>query len=239
MKTKAALLICILGFLFLDTAWSMGLRSFVALPINKGGAVLRLQHESNQDTNARVAILNAAYGISATQAIFFGQPYRLEPKGSDRLRDTSILYRYTASQQDTSWGTKRLGLLAGVVVPTDGGRDSAIQAGLVSTVFSGRHELDFDVLYQAGTGERLDSGRYDLSWQYRLIPKQYQDWGIGKELHGVIDLGGRWTEGGTTVHQVTMGLQWVNPSWVLEAGVFQDINGLKQTHALVSLRIHI
>lgn len=217
---------------------AMGLRSFVALPVDKGGSVVRFQLESSQDQDTDHVILNGAYGLSADQTLLLGLAYRLSPSGSERLGDLGVLYRYTIMQNDFREGTHRLGLLGGIVVPMDSDRDAAIQAGLVSTHFRGRNEWDIDVLYRAGIGNRLDSGRYDISWQFRLTPEHYPDWGIDQELNSVLELGGRWNEGSETIHQVTIGLQWIHRTWVLEGGVFQDINGPKDTHFLLSTRVH-
>jgi len=94
------------------------------------------------------------------------------------------------------------------------------------------------VLYQAGLDQRKDSGRYDLSWQYRLAPAVYPDWGIATEWNSVLEFNGRWQENIKITHQVTAGLQWIHPSWVLEGGIVKDINNNHETHILISTRIH-
>lgn len=217
---------------------AMGLRSFVALPVDKGGTILRTQFERNMDANTDKLVVNLAYGLSTTQTLLLGLPYRLSPAGNNRLGDLSMLYRHTVWQNDFREGTHRVGLLAGLIAPTEGDRDSAIQAGVVSTHYKGRHEWDVDALYQVGLSNRQDSGRYDFSWQYRLAPARHPTWGIGSELDGVVELGGRWTEGAEMIHQVTVGLQWIHPRWVLEGGFIQDLNGPEDTHFLLSSRIH-
>lgn len=221
-----------------QTTHAMGLRSFVALPVDKGGSVLRFQIEHDQNADRDKAITNAAYGISAKQTLLFGLTYQLSPGGSERLGDMSVLYRHMIQQDDFLGGTHRIGLLAGLIVPTDNDRDAGIQAGAVSTFYQGRHEWDIDALYQVGLDNRPDSARYDISWQYRLTPEHYPDWGIGSELNSVLELGGRWTRGNETLHQVTLGLQWIHPRWVLEGAIFQDLNGPEDTHFLASTRFH-
>ena len=216
----------------------MGLRSFVALPVDKGGTAVRLQFERNHDAGTSFGFANLAYGITAKQTLLLGLPYRFSPRGSGRLGDLGLLYRYTAWQQDHAGGTRRLGLLGGVAAPTDSDGDAAFQAGFVYTFFSGRNEWDVDVLYLAGMSARADGGRYDVSWQYRLSPAQYQEWGIGSQLNSVIELGGRWVEGNDLVHQFTLGLQWIHPRWVFEGGVYRDINGPEETRFLLSARFH-
>lgn len=216
----------------------MGLRSFVALPVDRGGTVFRFQLERNQDTDINRAIVNSAYGLSAYQTLLFGIPYRLSPSGADQLGDLNVLYRHNLSQQDFFGGTRRHSALAGVVIPSDSDRDAAIQAGWVSTFYSGRNEWDVDALVQAGINNRPDRGRYDISWQHRLAPSRYPEWGLGTEWNSVIELGGRWTQGSETLHQVTLGLQWIQSRWVIEGGVFQDVNGSKQKQYLLSGRFH-
>ena len=49
----------------------MGLRSFVALPIEQGGMVFRLQNLESLDENKNIAIANFAYGITGKQTLLF------------------------------------------------------------------------------------------------------------------------------------------------------------------------
>lgn len=217
---------------------AMGLRSFVALPVEQGGKVARFLVEHNADDDTDTLFLNGAYGLTGRQTLLVGLPYRLSPSGSDRRGDLSALYRHITWQDDTFTGTRRLGLLAGAVIPTESERDPALQAGFVTTIYRNRWEWDADALYQVGLADRPDSAQYDLSFQYRLSPVQYPDWGISAEWDAVIELNGRWQEGDTMVHQVTGGLQWIHRNWVLEGGVVQDLNGPEATRAILSLRLH-
>jgi hypothetical protein len=72
----------------------MGLRSLVALPVDKGGSVVRFTLESADEANTDHLITNVAYGISADQTLLLGLPYRIEPDEQDRMGDLSILYRH-------------------------------------------------------------------------------------------------------------------------------------------------
>jgi len=133
-----------------SSAYSMGLRSLVALPVEKDGAVIRFvfEHVKDADTasaNSDNLIANVAYGLSAKQTLLLALPYRLSPSGSDRQGDVSVLYRHIVWQHDRFFGTDRLGLLAGVIAPTESDRDVAVQAGFVFTHFKNRHEIDVDV----------------------------------------------------------------------------------------------
>ena len=216
----------------------MGLRSFVALPVEKGGQVLRLQMERNDDRDVNTAFASLAYGLSGKQTLLFGLPYRVSPSGSDQLGDFSALYRHIVWQVDARGRTSRLGLLGGAVIPTESNRDGAIQAGAVATFFRGRYGWDLDVLFQSGRADRPDAGRYDISWQYRLTPAEYPDWGLVPEWDVVLELGGRYSEGQSTTHQATGGLQWVHRRWVLEGGITKDLNGPRDRRALLSFRWH-
>ncbi len=230
--------IALLLVLVTSAGWSMGLRSFVALPVDKGGTVLRFQAERNDDSDVNRLIASVAYGLSGRQTLLVGIPYRISSGSDDRQGDLSVLYRPIILQVDAPARTSRLGLLGGVIVPTDSDRDFALQGGAVSTFYRGRYGWDLSFLYQAGLADRLNRARYDVSWQYRLSPAQYPDWGVGAEWDGVLELGGRYSEGDSLVHQATAGLQWIHQSWVLEGGVTQDLNGPKDTRFLLSVRFH-
>lgn len=217
---------------------AMGLRSFVALPVEKEGAVIRLAFEHEKDTDTDTLTTSAAYGISRKQTLLLGMPYRFTPSDGNRQGDLSVLYRYIVWQEDSLSGTNRLGFLGGAIIPTGGDRDGATQAGFVFTHFKNRHEIDIDILYQAGSNNRSDSGLYDISWQYRLSPTERFDWGIGQELNSVLELNGRWSEGKKTTHQVTVGLQRIHQKWVVEGGVAKDIINGNELRYILSMRFH-
>lgn len=199
---------------------------------------MRFAFEHSNDVDTDVLSASAAYGLSANQTILLGFPYRLSPGGAGQQGDVSVLYRHIMWQQDRLSGTSRLGLLGGAMIPTNSDRNGALQAGLVFTHFEGRHEFDFDALYRSGVENRPASSRYDISWQYRLSPEERPDWGLPPELNGVLELNGRWKEGGGTVHQITAGLQWVHQKWVIEGGVVKDLNAAHDWHYLLSTRFH-
>ncbi|RLA06709.1 MAG: hypothetical protein DRQ54_06260 [Gammaproteobacteria bacterium] len=116
--------------------------------------------------------------------------------------------------------------------------NTALQAGFIFTHFENRHEIDIDLLYQPGQNNRPDSGRYDLSWQYRLLPDQRPDWGIVAETFAVMEFNGRWQQGKTVTQQITVGLQWIHPKLVIEGGIVQDINRNHDWSYLLSTRFH-
>ena len=216
----------------------MGLRSFVALPVDKGGKVVRAQYQRNTSTGTEFLVANVAYGLSGKQTLLFGMPYRLSPGGTDRAGDVSALYRHIVLQDDSTEGTRRLGLLGGIIMPTESNRDASIQAGVVATFYRGRTEWDLDALWIEGLDDATNRARYDIAWQYRLSPAVYPEWGIGHEWHIDLELGGRWEEGNTMVHQATIGLQSIHRQWVFEGGVVQDLNGPDETQFILSTRFH-
>ena len=219
-------------------AYGMGMRSLVALPVEKNGVVVRAIAEHNTQTNSNNLTANVAFGIKHTQTVLMALPYRLSSGDGDHLGDAGMLYRQIVSQVDTHVGTQRVGLLGGVIIPTNSERDSALQAGAVYTLFRGRNEIDIDALYQQGLNERDNAARYDISWQHRISPSEYPQWGITKEWSVVTELGGRWKQGNRTIHQFTLGLQWVSKRWVIEGGAVQDLNTPHQTSLLFSVRFH-
>lgn len=217
----------------------MGLRSFVALPINKGGVVTRLVIDEVPETNNDQLTSNIAYGIDSTQTFFLAAPYRLSSGEGDRFGDISLLYRNILWQVIDSYNPTRFGLLVGAVAPTDSDRDPKASAGFVVTHINDRHELDADALWQYGIDEAPNTLRYDLSWQYRIYPKEYPEWGLSSLVNSVVEIAGRGVEGNTVVQQVTGGFQWVvTPRWVLEGGVTQDLNGPDDTNYIFSTRFH-
>lgn len=234
----AQIAILLLSFGISNTVYGMGLRSFVALPVEKDGAVVRLAFEHAKKSDIDSITTSMAYGLSANQTVLLGLPYRLSPAGKDRQGDVSVLYRHIAWKNDSFMGTDRLGILAGLIVPTENDRDAAVQAGFVFTHFKNRNEIDVDILYQSGIDNRLDSGRYDLSWQYRLSPVDRPDWGFASELNTVVELNGRWNEGNSVSHQLTLGLQWIHPKVVIEGGMVNDLNNANETRFILSTRFH-
>ena len=238
MMKRSARLQALLLLMMTMNAGAMGIRSFVALPLEAGGTVLRLFGERNLDKDLDSLTTNLAYGIGARQTLFLGLPYRLSSGQGDRLGDVSVLYRHTAWQVDNLQGTSRLALLGGAILPTDSDRDVRLQAGAVATFFRKRYEWDLDALWTEGLDDARDRARYDIAWQYRLSPAVYPDWGIGSEWDIDLELGGRWQRGGNMVHQATLGLQSIHKRWVLEGAVVQDLNGPDDSRIILSARFH-
>ncbi len=217
----------------------MGLRSFVALPINKGGVVTRLVVDEVPETNNEQITSNLAYGIDGRQSFFLAAPYRISSGTGDRLGAISLLYRNIVWQNIDSINPTRFGLLLGTVVPTDSDRDPKASAGFVVTHVKNRHEWDADALWQQGIDDAPNSLRYDLSWQYRIYPQEYPEWGLSSLVNTVFEFAGRGVEGNTVIQQFTGGFQWVvTPRWVLEGGVTQDLNGPDDTNYIISTRFH-
>lgn len=216
----------------------MGLRSFVALPVDVNGKVIRFSWEHQPDIKRNYFITSGVYGLSRDKAILLAIPYKSSTDGSDSFGDLSALFRYTILQKDVFSGTSRLGFLSGVTVPVNNENDPAIQAGIVYTYFKNRVEIDIDAVYQAGTGNLPDTGRYDISLQYRLAPSIYREWGLETEVNVVTELNGRWTEGNKVTRQITLGLQLIDSVWVIEGGIIKGINNNYDTGVILSARFH-
>lgn len=238
MRIRRLLIFCSL-YLVSINCYAMGLRSFVALPINKGGVITRLVIDEVPASNNEQLTTNFAYGIDSKQTVFLAAPYRLTSGQGDRLGDINFLYRNIIWQDIDTSNPTRLGLLVGAAVPSDNDRDAKASAGFVLTHVNNRHEWDIDALWQQGIDDALNTLRYDVSWQYRIFPKDYPEWGLSSLVNTVVEFAGRGVEGNTVVQQITGGLQWVvNPRWVLEGGVTQDLNGPNDTNYIVSTRFH-
>lgn len=235
---KSITSITLVSLLNMQSVNSMGLRTFVALPIDLHGYVVRFSYEHLTGGDRDNFITSAAYGLTNDKALLIGIPYKLSSNNGDSFGDLSALYRHTVIQDDFFSGTSRLALLGGAIVPNNSVRDPAVQAGFVYTFFKDRYEFDIDALYQAGVDNRPDSGRYDISWQYRLSPSFYPYWGIEPELNAITELNGRWEEGNEVTHQITIGLQLVNPTWVIEGGFVKNISNNNDLSVMLSTRFH-
>ena len=224
--------------LFSFSCYAMGIRSFVALPLDEGGTVLRVFGERDTDDNINNITANLAYGITGTQSLIAAIPYRISGGTGDRLGDFNLLYRHTLWQKNELGRTSRIGLLGGGAIPTEADRDRRLQIGGVFTGFWNRHEVDADFLWREGLSDTPNSARYDVSWQYRLSPVVYPDWGIPSQWNSVLELSGRWESGNEVIHFVTAGLQHIWPQCVLEGSVSQDLNGNNDTNLIFSIRYH-
>jgi hypothetical protein len=227
-------LICLHGI----AAHAGGLRSLVALPLEPGGIVTRLQVVGSSSPDNMSVTGTVLYGLTTRQTLIISVPYRDLESGEDGLGYVTGLYRHTIFQHDAPGATRRIAVIGGVRVPTDSNLDPQIGAGLVATTYKRRSEWDFDVLWMEALGRSGNSARYDISWQYRLSPSEYPEWGIPTEWQSVVELGGRYSEGSEMVHQLTFGALWVHPSWVFEAGIIQDLNGPDATSFLLGIRTH-
>ena len=215
-----------------------GLRSLVALPLEPGGVVTRLQIVGSLTPDNTTIAGTILYGLTTRQTLIIGVPYRNLEFGDDGFGYVTGFYRGIVYQYDEPNATRRVAVIGGLRIPTDSSLDPQIAAGLVATVYKQRSEWDFDIVWMEGLGRSGNNARYDISWQYRLTPAEYPEWGIPTEWESVVELSGRYAEGSEMVHQLTLGALWVHPSWVLEAGVIQDLNGPDATSFLLGIRKH-
>lgn len=227
MRAISAALLLIAGTASLPAA-AMGLRAFVALPLEQGGSVVRplLEH----DADATQLTTEFAYGLSATQTLIFALPYRIAGGSGQRAGDLMAFYRHQLWSADTNAGTTRWSLLGGAVLDHDG--HGRAQLGTVATWFRERHEIDVDLVAVGRGSGNPATARYDLSWQYRLNPGERAWW------MSVLELGGRWREGVKTTQQLTVGLQHIDGPRVIEGGLVRDLNNRHDTSVLLGLRYH-
>ncbi len=181
-------------------------------------------------------------------------------RGDAGIGDVTFLTRFTLGQWDRPGETLRLAPFLGLEIPT--GRDDAVdslgplprplQLGsgswdpIIGTIFSWQRlawQFDASAAYklntEAGGFEFRDEARFDLSFQYRLRPREL-DSGTPNYLYGVIEstlrrqgrnhsFGQTIIDSGGTTWFVAPGIQYVTKRIILEAAVqipvIQDLNG--------------
>jgi hypothetical protein len=176
------------------------------------------------------------------------------------IGDASLFARYTVFQKNWPQRTLRVAPFAGLELPTgaDDETDSfgrlpaAVQpgsgsfdpfGGIVATYQTLDFQIDAQLAYKANTEANNftfgDVARFDLSLQYRLLPRKLTG-GVPGFLYAILETnlihrGNNETggvedanSGGVTLF-VVPGLQYVTKRWIVEAGVqlaaFQDLNG--------------
>lgn len=181
-------------------------------------------------------------------------------RGGSGIGDFRFLARYTLGQWDKSGETLRLAPFVGLEIPTgnDHAQDSlgflpaSLQLGSgswdpsIGTVFTWQRlawQFDSSISYKfntAANGYRFgDEARLDLSFQYRLWPRELGD-GVPGFLYGVMESNLIWRDrdqqgaadvfdSGGRVWYLAPGIQYVTERWILEAAVqlpvVQDLNG--------------
>ena len=187
-------------------------------------------------------------------------PLGRKTRSQTGLGDLKFMARYTLGQWDRRGETLRLAPFAGLKVPTgeDKAKDSlgslpqALQLGsgswdpILGTVFSWQTlgwQLDTSATYKFNTEaneyEFGDEARLDLSYQYRLWPRQLGQ-GVPNFFYGVIEsslvrrgrdkaFGQEDTDTGGTTLLLAPGLQFVTKQMVFEAAIqiplIQELNG--------------
>lgn len=223
----------------IQSVFALGIRTFVAVPIAKGDWIFRLFDVNNPGTGTNVLNTGVVYGLDAKHALFFDSPVTIRPSGARKVNNVGFFYRYTAYQADALGQTFRIGLLGGGIVPTGSNGNRAIRAGGVVTYFKGRNQIDSDLIWSQGLGNTLNNLRYDVSWQFRLSPSEHDDNVLGSALNTVVEYNGRQLQNQNVRHQITAGLQWVSPQWMLETGLVHDLNFNKDTSLVAGIRIHV
>ena len=218
----------------------------VALTPPKGGSIFRLQYiYSESDGSGDVQHVNASimkgtyvFGLKENLALFLTFPYihreidvvkpqlgRFERSDSG-VADLTFLAKYRFWQDDRRPGeTLRWAALGGLNIRSgDSDFTSDSYDPIVGTVFTWQRDrgwFDADLIYQFNTGggeSRHDALRYDLAYSYRLTPARFEP-GNARELDAVTELNGRYITDGSHEVFLSPGLQFITPSFILEAGI--------------------
>lgn len=184
------------------------------------------------------------------------------------LGDATVFARYTLHQDNALGRTFRLAGFGGITAPTGDDKDSdrfgrlppPLQngsgawdgfGGMVATYQTLDFQIDGQLSYRAnGEANGFEAGnetRLDLSWQYRIWPRELIG-GLPGFLYGVLEVNTLHQEknranslhnqntGGTTVW-ISPGLQYVTRRWVIEAVVqkpiTQNLNGTALRNDLI------
>lgn len=216
-------------------AYALPIRSMTADPVAKHQLVLRAINTYNGRLSmypgqmVKDHIMDAAmWGISDKDTLFFMNGTILSDLRMMQHRDQeyTALYRRIIIQNDKDDSTTRLGVLFGPSYMKEPPEKMGGAVGGVFIYFSGRNEVDADIMYNKRESGVPDMGLYDISWQYRLMPAEFAAEGFARNwFNGVLEYNGRWMETVGLLHQITFGLQWVQPAFVMEVGGIKDING--------------
>ena len=246
-----------------------GINTNVALPVREGGYVYRTQVRflSASDDPTLLdrdidlyAIPNVlVYGATARTTLFGILPYLSRSvdftaaglRQSDDVNgfgDLRFLVRQTVYVRDALQRTSRLGLLAGLEIPS--GKDefsshsTDYQLGAVYTLQDGRHELDAELIYKINTeGRGLELGdelQYNFAYEVRVSPWEWPERGTPSQIYLVIEANGKTSQetrsagaklnntGGTIVF-LSPGIQFVTRRVIYEGSiqipVVQNLNG--------------
>lgn len=228
-------------------------------------------NNQDQTLYSAAAISVLGYGINSDLALFGVLPYvdnRLEQSDSNNrdnqgIGDATAFARQTLFKRDWQGRTLRIGGVLGVTAPTgdDNKRDSngllppTLQNGsgawdsftaLVTTYQTLHYQVSGQISYrnnrEANGLEIGDTAQLDLSWQYRVWPKELSG-GVPGFVYGVLELNALHQDknrnnglindnsGGNAVW-LSPGVQYVTRRWVLEASIQTPIERNPNGNAL-------
>ena len=110
-------LVCLPG----HVAHAGGLRALVALPLEPGGVVTRLQFVGSSSPDNMTVAGTVLYGLTTRQTLIIHVPYRDLETGSDGFAYVTGLYRRTVYQHDEPNATRRIAVIGSLRVPTERG----------------------------------------------------------------------------------------------------------------------
>ena len=257
------------GIVTAGSLQAAGINTDVALPIREGGFIYRTQlrflsasddpTSMNRDMEAYVVPNVLVYGATERTTLFGVFPYiaesvELTSAGSrqdndvDGFGDLTFLLRQTIYARDAVQRTSRLGLLAGLEIPSGkeefSSHSTDFLLGAVYTLQTGRHEIDADLIYKINTeGRDVELGdelRYNVAYELRVSPWEWPERGTPSQIFVVLEANGRTSRsaitpageladtGGTVVF-LSPGIQLVTRRVIYEASlqfpVVESLNG--------------
>ena len=224
-------------------ACGAGINTDVALTPPLGGVILRVQFRysrlfddptpQGRVVHRSVQPITFAVGASERLAIIGTVPvvYRKVEFGSGAstsdagIGDIPIRAKFRFYQKDELGKTTRWAAIAGLEIPTfDSAFSSDSVDAIIGTVWTHQEQrwwLDWDLLFKLNTagGAAGDDELFaDVAWSHRIVGGEadnVEPWG----LYALLELNGRYITDGSVELFGSPGLQFITPSFILEAGI--------------------
>jgi len=221
-----------------------GLNTNVALTPPEDGTIVRAQWRlstfdgdptpADRDVTLNLAPVTVAHGVTSDVTLLSTVPFvrrevdvrargvELDDSG---VADIPVLAKYRFYQEDEPGRTTRWAALGGVEIPTYDEPFSSDSADpILGTVWTHQAQnwwLDWDLLYQANTGDGLDREdeiRGDVAGSYTLLGGKHESVGPWR-LYAVGEINTTFLTDGSTEVMGSPGIQFITPQWIIEAGV--------------------
>ncbi len=217
-----------------------GINSDAALQPATGTTIVRQQFrftslsdptDAGREASVYGASTTIVHGVYDRWTLIFNVPLRyrdFEGPAGDRddlgVGDLKLMAKGRLYRDDFGTNsTLRFAGLGGVEIPTYdepfSGESWNPIVGAVGTLAADRHGLSADAIWTFDTDSDSDDRlRYDLAYTYRLLPESFGD-GVPNTLYGVLELNGLYETGGDHELMLSPGVQFVMPTWTIEATV--------------------